>query len=376
MKYVMLFLLLACLQACSRQTNSHHEHTMTVSAATYTSPLYYAGTVMPIKTTVIPSPADGAVMEVPFQYGEQVNSGQLLFLLSSTKFLTNYKSAIMQFVKAKNEFNNNQTQLTEAVFLHKNQLISDDDFKMKKSSYYAARLALLEAKDTLDNLLHQLNIKNIKLDQLSIANIDQISQALHLQINSENIRVFSPAAGVVLAPSKNESESKKRLIGDTVKQGDALAVIGDMSGISVRIKVNELTVNQLHPGQKVKVTGIAFPDEMLVGEIKRVDRQGEIANGGMPVFLVDVVVPKLTLAQQNMIHAGMSAKVEIELTENSQIMIPMAAVHEKEGLTYVERIVDHAKPPTLVAIKTGKTTMNAVIVLSGLQAGDQIVLPD
>lgn len=374
--YAILMILLLLLQSCSDGSNSTKDKIITVTKSTNSTPLFYSGIVSPAKTLVIPSPADGVIVEMPFQYGQQVKDGQLLFLLSSAKFITDYKSALVQYIKAKNEFNNNQNQLSEARFLHDNKLISDDDFKSKQSNYYASRLGLLEAKDTLENLLHQLNIKNIDLYKLTISDIDKITKALHLQISSDNLRITAPVGGTILAPSKSDDENKKIAKGDTVKQGDVLAIIGDMSSLSVRIKVNELTVNQLKLGQKVKISGIAFPAHTLEGKIARVDRQGESSNGGLPVFSVEVIAQNLTTLQQKEIHVGMSAKVEIDLKEAEQIVIPIAAVTEKEGVTYVKVYSDQTKKTNVQAVQTGKTTMDSVIIQTGLKVGDKIVVPN
>lgn len=365
------------LQACSNEKKSSVNHVDTVVARSFSNTLYYSGTIQPLKTLVIPSPADGVVVDRPFQYGDTVKAGQLLFMLSSEKFLADYKSALMQYIKAKNEFNNGQTQLTEAKFLHKNQLISDDDFKTKQSNYYAVQLALLQAKDSLENLLQQLDIKNVDFYKLTIADIDKITQAMHLQMGAEkNLQVLSPAEGVILSPSKSEEENKKIAKGDNVKMGDVLALIGDMSGLSVRIKVNELSINQLNPHQKVKITGIAFSDYTLNGEITRVDRQGDSSSGGLPTFIVEVAVPKLTQAQQKEIHVGMSAKVEININEEAQIAVPLVAVMEKNGESYVQVYDEKNKKYKELAVKTGKTTIDSVAILSGLKEGDKIVVPN
>jgi len=361
---------------CSREPKMKDNHIVTVEANTLANSLYYSGTIQPLKTIVVSSPTDGVVIDLPFQYGEPVKAGQLLFMVSSAKFLTDYKSALMQYIKAKSDFNNNQTLLSEAKFLHKNQLISDDDFKMKQSNYYASQLALLQAKDTLETLLHQLNIKNVNLYNLSISDIDKITQAMHLQMNSENLRILSPADGIILSASKNDEENKKTLKGDAVKQGDILAVIGDMKGITVKIKVNELIVNQLKTGQKVKITGIAFPDHTLDGEIIRVDRQGETTGGGLPNFNIEVSAPRLTEAQQKIIHAGMSAKVQIDIKQESQIMVPITAVSEKNGEAYIHSYDEKTGKTQEVSIKTGKTTMDSIAILSGLKTGDKIVVPN
>ncbi len=363
------------LSACSRDQKAPIK-TITVEQKSLSNVLFYSGTIQPLHTWVITSPTDGIVVDMPFQYGEHIKKNQLLFQLSSAKFLADYKTAFMQYLKAKNDFMTSQSQLTEATFLHKNQLISDDDYKMKQSGFYSSRLALLQAKDALANLLQQVSIKDKQLYQLTIADIDQITKALHIDLRSENLAILSPYSGVILAPNKTDNDNKKITKGDAIKQGDALAVIGEMEGISVHIKVNELTVNQLTPGQPVKITGIAFPDETLMGKIIRVDQQGDTSTGGIPVFSVEAIVPTLTPSQQNLIRVGMSAKVEIDINEKSQTLIPITAVREKNGASFVRLYNEKTKKSFDVAIKTGKTTVDSVTILSGLSAGDKIVIPD
>lgn len=375
-RFLSINILIFSLLACSREPALKNSHVVTVQANSFANSLFYSGTIQPLKTLVVPSPVDGVVVETPFQYGEPVKAGQLLYVISSTKFLTDYKSALMQYIKAKSDFNTNQTLLSEAKFLHKNQLISDDDFKMKQSNYYASQLALLQAKDTLETLLRQLDIKNVNLYNLTIADVDKITQAMHLQMNSENLRILAPADGIILSANKSDDEIKKTLKGDAIKQGDILAVIGDMSGISIRIKVNELTVNQLKVGQKVQVTGIAFPDHSLNGEIQRVDRQGEVVGGGQPGFNVEIGVLKLTEAQQKLIHAGMSGKIQIDIKQESQIMVPITAVNEKNGHAFIQAYDEKSGKYREVAINAGKTTLDSIAVLSGLKEGDKIVVPD
>ncbi|MBX3708434.1 MAG: efflux RND transporter periplasmic adaptor subunit [Gammaproteobacteria bacterium] len=364
------------LQTCSHEPKSSDGQLVKVEAKPFSNTLYYSGIIQPLKTLVVPSPVDGVIIDMPFQYGEPVKTGQLLFKISSTKFLTDYKSALMQYIKTKSDFNNSQAQLSEANFLHKNQLISDDDFKMRQSNYYAAQLALLQAKDTLENLLHQLNIQNINPYTLTISDVDKITQAMHLKTSSENLPIYAPANGIILSSNKNEDENKKTIKGDNIKQGDILAVIGDMKGISVKIKVNELTINQLKLGQEVKVTGIAFPDDILNGKITRIDRQGEASSGGLPTFNVEVNVSELSGAQQKIIHAGMSAKVEVHIKEETQIVVPLASVKEKNGRSFVLAYDEKTRKKKMVEVKTGKTTVDSVTILSGLKMGDNIVVPN
>lgn len=367
-----LLFLMILLSGCSHKSENKNR-IIKIESKSYSNSLYYTGTIQPLKTLVIPSPTDGVVIDMPVQYGEKIETGKLLFTLSSSKFSSDYKHALMDYVKAKNDFNNSETQLSEAEFLHKNQLISDDDYKAKKSGYYGAQLSLIQAKDALQSLVSQLGSSNINIEQLSITDIEKITAALHLKSESENLQIIAPVQGVVLSAIKNDEETKKILKGDAVKQGDVLAIIGDMSGISINIKVNELTVNQIKAGQKVIVTGIAFPNDILEGRISLVDRQGDNSNGSAPTFPVQIIVPKLTSQQQENIHVGMSAKVEIQIAEEPGIMIPISAVTEKNGEAFVQVLDAKSHRPHQQLIKTGKSTMDSVSVLSGLHLGDEII---
>ncbi|HTM64224.1 MAG TPA: HlyD family efflux transporter periplasmic adaptor subunit [Gammaproteobacteria bacterium] len=375
-KQFAVILLSLMLTACSHEPKIKNGHLETVAPTSSSNTLFYSGTIQPLRSLVLTSPVDGVVVEMPAQYGEEVESGQMVFMLSSAKFLSDYKSALMQYIKAKSDFNTSKAQLSEGEFLHKNLLISDDDFKMKQAGYYSNRLVLLQAKDALENLLQQMDIKGIDLYNLSISDVDKIDKAMHLQKKSENLRILSPAAGVLLAPAKSEDDTKKVAKGDQVKQGDVLAVIGDMGGITVRIKVNELTVNQLKDGQKIKVTGIAFPDDVLEGVISRVDRQADSSGSGIPSFVAEVSVPTLTKAQQKVIHVGMSAKVEINLNDDARMMIPATAIVEKDGATYVKKLDEKSRKIKEVLVRTGKTTPDSVAIIAGLNKGDRIVVPD
>lgn len=362
--------------ALHKENKSSIPKTMIVKKSIAGNTLFYTGIIQPLKTVVIPSPVDGAIIDMPFQYGDEVKAGQLLFKLSSSKFLSDYKSALMQYVKAKNDFNTTKIQLSESEFLHKNQLISDDDFKMKQSAYYASQLALLQAKDALEMILHQLHVTTIDLSTLSIADIDKITNALHLNMTSKHLQILSPTTGIILAASKGNEDSKKITKGDMVKEGDVLAVIGDMNGLSVRIKVSELTINQLEVGRKVKMTGIAFPEQELEGVIQQVDRQGEGSANGLPTFSVLITVPTLTPLQKKLIHVGMSAKVEIKVEDEPSLMLPISAVKEKNGNFYVRLYNEKRKSIHEVEVVTGKTSQSSVAINHGLKPGDHVVIAD
>lgn len=371
-----LFLgLILFLVACSRDPKLPNADIITVKSDVFTNTLYFNGVIEPMNVTVLTSPMDGAVVDLGFQYGDVVKQGQPLFYISSSKFITDYKVALLEYVKAKNDFDQSKTQMNESAFLHKNLLISDDDYAAKKSAYFSSQLSFMQAKDALASFLTQMNIKDINPYQLSIADIDKIKQAMQYQSADNRIMLPASTSGVILSPVKSDGEHGQKLEkGDAVKQGDTLAMIGNMQGVSVKFKVNEMTINQIKPGQPVSMTGVAFPDEVLQGKVSQVDQQASQGSGESPSFDVEVTAP-LNTHEQQLIHPGMSANVSMTLVEPTRIHIPIQAIIETNGQTTVTIIDEHTHALKTVNVLTGKTTPTEVEILSGLNGGERLVVP-
>src|SRR5688572_16350826 len=104
-KFLNLILMLSCLSlaACGssdKTEGSGKQEVITVRSKPLETSLYYSGTVQPFKSIVVISPAEGVVQDSQFHYGDIVKPGQLLFTISSEKFQTDYKNALMQYLKS------------------------------------------------------------------------------------------------------------------------------------------------------------------------------------------------------------------------------------------------------------------------------------
>ncbi len=359
------------------QDANKDQEVITVASHPLLTHLFYAGSVQPLTSIVLTTPAEGIVEDMMFHYGDVVKAQQPLFVISSSKFQTDYKNALMQYIKAKTDYTNNESSFKSNEFLYKNQLISLDAYKAAKTTYFNAQLSFIQAKNALTSMLQQLDKPSFNFEELTITDINKINTVLNQKENTQKIHLFSPAAGVILLASKDDSGDLSIKInkGSSVKQGDMLALIGDVSGLTIHISVNEFNVNQLKMGQPVKVTGTAFPQFVLKGQISGIDRQAQSGQNGVPVFPVEITVPELTAAEQAVIHVGMSAKVEITIKGAPVITVPIAAVLIKNNKTYVKVQDPNDNQITEVPVKTGQTTEDSVVIESPLKAGDTIVVP-
>jgi HlyD family secretion protein len=349
---------------------------MKVTAEPIITKLFYSGIVQPLKKSLVASTTDGIIENIQFHYGDHVKSGQVLFIIASEKFQTDFKAAVMQYIKSKTEFVTNQNQLSKSTFLYNHQLISEDEFKSKKNIFYNSRLEMTQSKLLLETILSRLDVHNYNIYNLKIEDIDKITQVLQSQNGSQHLKIISPISGLVLLSPNNDSndgELKKITKGRQLKQGEVLAIIADENGLVVHINVNEFNINQLKIGQKVKITGTAFPDIILNGKITELNPQGETGQNGIPTFPVDVTVTNLTPKEQAVIHMGMSVKVALEITQGEKIVVPIKAITQIEGQAYVKVKDKKSGIIHTVPIKVGETTLDSVVVESNLAAGDQIV---
>lgn len=400
MRQLMIIALLGIfLLGCHPGENSKKNTQMqTVTATLKSMPteLYYSGTIGPIDVDPVISPADGNVAKIYFKYGQRVTKGQLLMVISSTKLQQDYRTALTDYLKAHADFLNNSFNYQGAMQLKNAQIMSQQEFSSEQEQYENSRLTYIIAKNALEQTIQKMPsiTQPTQLEKLTIDDIATISGILHQEY--DNLNIESPAAGVVLLPSKTDNTSgdsssdgssdssdggdsgsndKSIRVGSQVKEQQALVAIGDLSGLSTTMQVSELVINKIKPQLPVMVTVEALPDITFKGIVKAVGAQAQTsAEGGqssLATFPVTVVVPTVTPQQSQLIRVGMTAKVQITLPNPAQIMIPIAAVYQKDGQSTVTVIDPETQKTHAVAVTTGQTTLADVAILQGLKARNQ-----
>lgn len=362
-----------------RKKNLISIHTVTKSAPTTT--LYYSGTISPLSKTPVISPIEGTVNEVHFDYGAMVEKQQLLFTIKSTGQKSDFQDALTNYLKEKQDLNNSKTKMQTTLALYKDGLVSKDERDDAKNTYFTNQLSFIQAQKTLDRTLKLYGLED--LSSLSLDDFEAVKKALALEQEIGGVKIYSPTDGLALfgkgsggdnSDDGGDGGGNKIQAGSQIKQGQVLLYIGDVSGLSAQIKINEININNIHVSQKAIITGDSFPNIKLSGYIKSVDTQATI-EGDQPIFHALVIVPKITLEQEKIIKMGMSAKVSITLKGESQILIPIDAVSYKNGESTVQVIDPDSGKTNTVTVETGQTTEDSIVITSGLKPGDKIAIP-
>jgi HlyD family secretion protein len=123
--------------------------------------------------------------------------------------------------------------------------------------------------------------------------------------------------------------------GDTVKQGEVLAVVSDMNHLEFSVDIDELDISKLAAGQSVNITSEALADTTetpLTGKVTKVAMEGSSSNG-VTTYPVTVTLDDDAASR---LKTGMNIDAEIIISSKSDVlMVPLEAVAKMGNRSFV-----------------------------------------
>jgi HlyD family secretion protein len=357
------------------------------------------GKLLPLQMVNLTSPISGKVAQIMVHYGDVVKAGQPLLTMDTSeaqikhreakaahiKALAAYKlmekwetsadvaRANRSLAKAKLSLENQKKTLEETERLFKKGIIPATEYESARHQYTNQKMDYQSAEEEVKAALEKGNPDNRKVSRFELNNAEaRLKQTGH---DMANATVLAPVSGIIMKPpaSGQAKESKNIERGASFQQGELLLAIGDLSGYSVNCKVDEVDVTKVKLGQKVRVSGDAFPGEQLKGVIQSISPHAEEGDAGKsaPSFGIKVVIDTVSPELRKRIMVGMTANLEIIIYEKQDaLMVPLSAVKEENGKRFLIRKKGEASEK--VEVTTGYTTQDTVEITSGIKAGDLI----
>ena len=374
---------------------------ITVAPERLVSTIAVFGRLAPRREVLVTSPAAGKVAEAGFQYGEQVAAGQQLLKLDTTEIEREHREALAARInaaknlaeiedwannpemarvrrdlrKARLALDNQKNKLEQTAFLLEQGIVSAAEHDAAARQYESQRLdyELLERD-------RQTVIAKGDADAREIARLELENARIRVRRLEEtlaNATVAAPIAGVLLQPAQSLGQEERLLVkGQVVTQGEPLFTIGDIEGLSVQGQVDEVDVDKLRLAQPVVVRGDAFPDLQLRGAVTHVSRQarqGSVREAAMFEFVA--AIEGLAAAERASLRLGMSATVEIVVADKPDaLLVPISAVQIQGDATWLRVRDPRGGSIERRRVKTGATTLTKVEVVSGLRAGEEVLL--
>jgi HlyD family secretion protein len=361
------------------------------------STLSLSGSLEPITVVNIVSPFTGKVKERLFEYGQAVHKGQKLVVLDTTEFDAGMRQAEADFIKARdtaqnldhwessdevadvrrsltkatNALKSLEQKMRETKLLLERGIVSGSEYQSLEEQYTTQKLDLEAVQAQYAATMARGSPENVRLGDLSFKAISDRLDEMRAQV--ANATLVSPVDGVVLNPVDPEKEGARVDRGSAVTEGGLLVAIGDLSGFTVRSKVDEVDVEKLRIGQPVEVTGTAFAGVTLSGSLSYIASQANAGDMGIANFPVVVAVPNVPVADRAKALLGMSADLLVQIYSNPKALLaPISAVEVAGPSRWIFVMRPGSAKPERVPVTTGVTTVDSVEILSGAKAGDEI----
>ncbi|MCR5058184.1 MAG: HlyD family efflux transporter periplasmic adaptor subunit [Clostridiales bacterium] len=138
--------------------------------------------------------------------------------------------------------------------------------------------------------------------------------------------------------------------------------------MTIDITVDELDIRTLHVGDKAVVTLDAIPGQSFDGEIISIGEEGTYDSGNTK-YQITVSVPRT-----KQMYNGMNAGIRVTVCEEEYLTVPVAALIEENGNTYVYTLYDEEEErfDGLTEVVTGVSDGTDVQIVSGLSEGDTV----
>jgi HlyD family secretion protein len=196
------------------------------------------------------------------------------------------------------------------------------------------------------------------------------AQVARLQQDMQAMNVMAPKAGlVVYTPNW---DGKKKAVGDTVWMGDTILELPDLSRMQMKAVVLEVQAGRVQAGQTAEVRLDSNPDRVYRGVVSSLGRIFRVKSDSQPAIVFDAVID-LAESDPELMRPGMAAGVNIVVSSKKDVLqVPEEAIvyGEKGAAVWMKGALSRE----LVPVVLGTRSAGMVEILSGLAAGDRVVV--
>ncbi len=252
-------------------------------------------------------------------------------------------------------------QIREGQSIKKGEIIAQLNDTEEKARVNELAALLSEQKRQLARL------KNLTRTQASAISLLDEQQA---KVNATQAQLDAVQARlnemVIRAPFDGLIGLRQVSEGAFISTGTVLTTLDDISTIRVEFNVAERYMADLVPGLDLRITNVAYGDQVFSGEIKALDPRLD------PVTR-SIKVHGIVANQELKLRPGMLLNVQVELANTAVLQIPEKAIVPLQNKHYVF-VVDKENKVSQVEVELGERIPGSVEVVSGLKAGDEIVI--
>ena len=298
----------------------------------------------------------GQVRDVMVAIGDTVKADQALLEIVPNQQPTKLESTRAQMARLQADLADQSAQRDFAQLQFQRQTQLKAQNATREDAFESSRMGLSSANARVDSINAQIRQveANLKIDEDS----------------RQHAQVLAPMAGTVVALNAHPGLQ----VGPGQGQA-ALLRIADQSKMTVQARVAEADVTRLRKGMQAQFSTPGYPGQHWSGKLRQVmpipaEGTGEPGKDTFYNVLFDVNNPD----QQLM--SGMSTQVRFVVGQaQDTLLLPARALGtiDADGF-YTVTVLDAGRKPSQRKIRAGLRNAQQVQVLSGLSAGEQVLV--
>ncbi len=206
----------------------------------------------------------------------------------------------------------------------------------------------------------QITVLDIDLNQKLLAYNQRRVEAVQTRLN--NAKLVAPFNGLVVSVDKS--------VGDSVQAFEPIGALADPTQLQIEVSVSESDVLSVSLGQPTRIVLDGFADKVFTGKVKEIASKEAIFQG-KNVYRVLVAFDNQTQVPAT-IRTGADVSFVLQAKENV-LLVPSNAV-QLDGATQYVNILRDGKAER-VPVQVGANGNNQTEIISGLNEGEQVLLP-
>ena len=338
------------------------------------------GTLVPEEIRWIPANTEGRVEKIIVWPGTQVEPDTVILELTSPELEQAAHDAELQATAA-------EAELTSLRATLQREVLDQESTTARVHSEYEQAKMERQTNDQLakNGLIAELDYKTSKVKEAELANRDGIEQkrlafsrdSIEPQIASKQAAVDQAKQLATLKLNQVEALHVKAgmsgvlqqlpvQIGQRVKIGDNLARVADPTKLKAQVKIAETQAKDIQINQQAVID---TRNGTVNGHVTRVDPAVEQGTVTVDVAF-DAALPKGARPD-----LSVDGTIELERLDNV-VFVGRPAFGQENNTVGMFKLIGTSSEAVRTPVKLGKSSVNTIEILEGLQPGDQVILSD
>jgi HlyD family secretion protein len=369
-----------------------------------------SGKIQPKRSVNISADTMGRVTNLAVNEGEQVSRGQFLLEIDPRNLRTRVESGQASLQASSSQLQ----QMRLAIEASRVSLKAAEDAYKRQQELWKGGLTTREQLERAENDLktQRANLaaqeQNLKTQEFQIS--QQRASLSSAQYDLSRVRIESPIAGIITR--RNIEEGETAVTGTMNNAGTVLLTIADMSVLEAEVEVDETDIPTVQLGQKAKVSIDAIPGQTFSATVTEIGNSPIQAAGAAASAQATNFKVVLTLdGEVPNVRPGFTCTAEITTATRTDVLaVPIQATTVREMVVdqkgeIVRQPIQPGQPQgrrpangpaelqpgqerkelegvfvvvdgkaQFKAVKTGIPGERYFEVLSGLTAGEQVII--